>query len=79
MAEMLTESNEGDKHKDLRPSEIKRNEKCVQNTTEAIKGFLNPFDVDDQDKVHGLSSGAPATDEIEDDVLCAEKGGEDVK
>ena len=45
MADMLTESNEGDKHKDLRPSEIRRSEKCVQNATEAIKCFLNRFDV----------------------------------
>ena len=58
----LTKSNEGDKHKDLRPSEIRRSEKWVQNATEAIKGFLNPFDVDDRDKVFCLSSGAPATE-----------------
>ena len=79
MADMLTESNEGDKHKDLRPSEIRRSEKCVQNATEAIKGFLNPFNVDDREKVYCLSSGAPSTDEIEDEVLCAWKAGEDAK
>ena len=79
MADILTESNEGDKHKDLKPSEVRRSEKCVQNATEAIKGFLNPFDVDDRDKVYCLSSGAQTTDEIEDDVLCAENAGEDAK
>ena len=76
---MLTESNEGDKHKDLRPSEIRRSNKCVPKATEAIKGFLNSFDVDDRDKVYCLSSGAPTTDEIEDDILCAEKAGEYAK
>ena len=58
----LTESNEGDKHKDLRPSEIRRRGKCVQNATEATKGFLNPFDADDRDKVYCLSSRAPVTE-----------------
>ena len=76
---MLTESNEGGKHKDLRRSEIRRSETYVQNATEAVRGFLNPFDVDDRDKVYCLSSGAPETDEVEDDVLCAEKAGEDAK
>ena len=60
--ESNVESNEGDKHKDLRPLEIRRSEKCVQNATEAIKGFLYPFNVDDRDKVYCLSSGAPATE-----------------
>ena len=51
MADLLTESNEDDKHRDLRPSEIRRSEKCVKNAPEAVKGFLNPFDVDDRDRL----------------------------
>ena len=79
MADMLTESNEDDKHRDLRPSEIRRSEKCVKNATEAVKSFLNPFDVDDRDRLYCISSVVPVDQEIEDDILGAEKAGEDAK
>ena len=54
IADMLTESNEDDKHRDLRPSEIRRSKKCVKHSTEAVKGFLNPFDVDNREYIASL-------------------------
>ena len=39
MADMLTESNEEDKHKDMRPSEIRRSERNVKSTIGAIESF----------------------------------------
>ena len=79
MADMLTESNEGDKHKDMRPSEIRRSERNVKSTIGAIESFLNPFEVDNRDELYCISSGAPASTEIEIDVLGAEETGEKAK
>ena len=79
MADMLTESNEGDEHKDMRPSEIRRSERSVKSTTGAIESFLNPFEVDNWDELYCISSGAPASTEIEIDVLGAEETGQKAK
>ena len=44
-ADMLSEARGGRKHKDLRPAEEKKGEKLVNKTVDAVKSFLNPFDV----------------------------------
>ena len=79
MADMPTESNERDKHKDLRPSEIRRRGRNVKSTIGAIESFLNPFKTDNRDKLYCISSGAPASTEIEIDVLGAKETGEKAK
>ena len=51
----------------------------VENTKEAIGGFLNPFDMG-TDELGMVSWGAPASTDVEHDVLraeMAEKGHED--
>ena len=57
-ADMLSEAPGGRKHKDLRPAEVKRGEKLVNKTVDAVKSFLNPFDVPEETKLYCLSSGA---------------------
>ena len=73
MADMQ-QSSEND-HRDLRPSEINRSEKHTESAIEAIQSFLNPFAVDNQDKLYILSSGQAATDDIAKDVLRADDVG----
>jgi hypothetical protein len=79
MADMLSESTEGAKHRDLRPSEILRSEKSVLATCEAIKSFIDPFAVDDNDRLYNISSGAPVPAAIEADVMRAESVGKTAK
>ena len=47
--------------------------------TEAVKNFLNAFDVDDQDRLYCISSRVLVDQETEDDILGAEKAREDAK
>ena len=79
MADMLTDNLSGTKHCDVRPSEILKSEKCVTKAQEAVESFMNPFMIDDKDKLVSLSSGATATKAIEAGVLRAEKAGKDAK
>ena len=79
MVDMMPESRGSTKHKDLRPSEVMKSEKSVSKTTTAIRSFMNPFDVDDREKLYSLSSGAPATVSVEGEVLSAEKIGKAAK
>ena len=71
---MLSESDSDHKHKDMRPTETKKSDNLVKRTTVAIQSFLNPFDVIHKENLYSLSS--PTPQEIEDDVLKAEKVGE---
>ena len=50
----------------------KKGEKLVNKTVDAVKSFLNPFDVPEETKFYCLSSGAATPSEIEIDVLRAE-------
>ena len=52
MADMLDDSSCGKSHSELRPSEIKKGDKEVCETADAIKGFVDPFDVTDKDKLY---------------------------
>ena len=40
MADMLSESNGSRKHKDMRPTEVKKSEKKVQRTMEAVNSLI---------------------------------------
>ena len=45
----------------------------------AICNFTNPFTLADKDHLYSLASGAPASSEVEFDVLHAEKAGKESK
>lgn len=76
----LGDDNEvGHQHRDVRDSQRLRSEELVLRTVEAIQNFNNPFRMADIDKLHCISSGAPATTQVEDDMLRAEAVGMAIK
>ncbi|KAL5013682.1 hypothetical protein ScPMuIL_007952 [Solemya velum] len=79
MADMLTESDSSTRHRDLRPAEIQKSEQEVCETQEAIKGFINPFTIDDKGHLYCISSGAHEPDANENDILMAETRREEAK
>lgn len=74
---MLADDSDAKKHRDLRRTEIERSETNVEKVAEAIVGFINPFEMEQKDKLYCISSGASATSEIERDVILA--FGADIK
>ena len=79
LADMTTEICDGSSHKDLRKAEIAKSEKQVIKTIEAIKSFIDPFDVEDHQKLYCLSSGVAVDMETAQDVLRAENVGKEMK
>lgn len=73
MADM--QQSNGHDHRDMRPTEIARSQRNTTKTIEAIQSFLIPFTVDTKDKLLILSSGQAASDDVEHDVLKADKVG----
>ena len=57
---------------------MKRSQKYVQKTTDAILGFNDPFSVE-TDQLVVLSSGAIVPEEVTSDVLRAEIVGKEAK
>merc|ERR1711954_513010 len=78
MADMVWGTEAGAHHRDRRPSEIKRSEKEVHETIDAFHGFSDPF-ADSLQSLYCISSGAPMSEKIENDVLCAELWGHEQK
>ena len=76
---MTTEICDGSSHKDLRKAETAKSEKQAIKTIEAIKSFIDPFDVEDLQKLYCLSSGVSVDMEAAQDVLQAEKVGKEMK
>lgn len=70
-----TDSTRFGKHREQLKPEIKRSEAAVQQTLDAVHGFLNPFDILGKHHFHILSSGNPAPPDVETDALKAEKAG----
>ena len=60
-------------HKDVRPSEIADSEEATKKVLQAISNSINPFAVEDKDSLYWLSSGAPASKDIEEDLLMMAK------
>lgn len=79
MADMLTDTDSSTRHRDLRPAEIQKSEQEVCETQEAIKGFINPFTIDEKDNLYCISSGARVPDVNENDILMAETRGKGAK
>ena len=76
---MLADDSDAKKHRDLRRTEIERSEANAVKVAEAIVGFINPFEMEQNDKLYCISSGASATSEIERDIMLAEAFGADAK
>jgi hypothetical protein len=76
---MLADDSDTKKHRDLLRTEIERSEANVVKVAQAIVGFINPFEMEQTDKLYCISSGASATSEIESDVILAEAVGADAK
>jgi hypothetical protein len=79
MVDMLADDSDAKKHRDLRRIEIERSEANVVKVAEAIVGFINPFEMEQKDKLYCISSGVSATSEIERDVILAAAFGADAK
>ena len=62
-------------HKDLRKRNIKKSYGHLEATVAAIRGFLNPFALENDGKLYNLSSGAPVPPDIEVDILRADASG----
>ena len=73
------DSSKSGKHRELERAEIKKSEAAVQRTISAICNFTNPFDMSDKNHLYSLASGAPASLEVELDVLKAEAAGREAK
>ena len=67
------------KHCELEKAEINKSEDAVKRTITAIRNFTNPFSIVDKDHLYSLASGAPASSEVELDVLRAETAGKEAK
>jgi hypothetical protein len=76
---MLADDSDTKKPRDLRRTEIERSEANVVKVAQAIVGFINPFEMEQKNKLYCISSGASATSEIESDVILAEAVGADAK
>ena len=79
LADMNSDTGQGSKHRDQRPSEIRKSEASVKKTISAVKSFLNPFDVDDKTGLYVLSSGARVPADVEKDVMHAITVGNEQK
>lgn len=79
LADMTSDTGQGTKHRDQRPSEIRKGESSVKKAISAVKSFLNPFDVDDKTGLYVLSSGARVPADVEKDVLNAITVGKEQK
>jgi hypothetical protein len=73
MADM--DSQECNTHKELRPSHITKSEEDTCKIIQPISNFINPFDVKNKDALYCLSLGAPAANDVEQDLLQADKIG----
>ena len=67
------------KHRDLEAAQIKKSEKAVQRVLTAISHFTNPFRTPNKDRLYSLASGAPMPEDIERDILRADRVGKALK
>ena len=77
LAEMDT--TESCSHKDVRHCKISQSVEATGKVVKAITNFINPFDVYDNDNLYCLSSGAPTTKDIEEDLLSISRVGKEAK
>ena len=75
LADMHNDQYGSSKHRDLRAAEINKGEQQVKAAMDAVDSFLNSFNITDKDGLYNLSSGSNMPNEIEKDILSAEKLG----
>ena len=73
------DNSKAGKHRELERAEVKKSEEAVQRTISAIRNFTNPFSLVDKEHLYSLASGAPASPDVEFDVLRAEAAGKKSK
>ena len=61
MVDMLSEYSEHTKRKDFQPAKV---QKSVAKVCEAIKGFTDPYAVEDKEKLYCISSSAAASSRL---------------
>jgi hypothetical protein len=74
LAEMST--TDVDRHKDNRQANKTASERDVQKVLTSIENFVNPFCVDNKDALYCISSGSPLEKESEQNILEANKIGQ---
>ena len=67
------------KHRELHNAQIKKSEDAVLKVMTAIRSFTKPWRIPDKSRLYSLASGSPASKEVENDVLRAEKLGKSLK
>ena len=67
------------KHRELQASEMKKSREAVHRTQCVIKDFINPFTIADKENLYCISSGAPCSIEVQDQVLKADTIGKKLK
>ena len=75
----MVDTSDDVSHRDTRAREKIKSERCVENTVDALRSFLNPFTVTDKEHLYSLSSGRRMPDDVEKDVLNADKRGQEEK
>ena len=75
LADMFDGDDSANKHRNNRTAEKRHSEKQVTRAVTAIQAFSDPFRIADTDRLFSISSGAPASAVVEDDVLRAEAAG----
>ncbi|KAG1683376.1 hypothetical protein GQR58_010026 [Nymphon striatum] len=78
MADMTDEDGKGQKHRDVRPSQIRKSEAATVKVIDAINSSMNPFDVESH-QLFRIASGAPAPPGICEDIMDAETKGKHAK
>ena len=71
----MSDDGSGRKHRDTRPLQVKKSEKAAFATVEAIQNFMDLFQVEMDDKLYRISSGAAVPLNIESDIMNAELSG----
>ena len=69
------ESSETTSHKNLRSPHICQTEKDALKVVAAVGNFINAFEVDCHSHLYCLSSGAPASEDVKEGLLEAERKG----
>eukprot|EP00745_Piridium_sociabile_P026705 TRINITY_DN42673_c0_g1_i18.p1 TRINITY_DN42673_c0_g1~~TRINITY_DN42673_c0_g1_i18.p1 ORF type:complete len:760 (+),score=189.88 TRINITY_DN42673_c0_g1_i18:236-2515(+) len=71
------DSQENTAHKDLRPSQVTQSDADTVKVMQAVNNFVNPFQIENKNELYCLSSGAPAPKDVENDLLSADRVGEE--
>ena len=64
------------KKKELISSQIHQSEEDCQKATAAIRNFINHFTVENSDVLYCLCSGGPVPNDVCEDLISAEKTGD---